>query len=44
MIFPYSLVNLFWKKKEFFEFKFAPIFAKLRQKWEEEKLFEEQNV
>lgn len=32
------------EEKEFFEFKFAPIFAKLRQKWEEEKLFEEQNV
>ncbi|BCD28577.1 MULTISPECIES: FliH/SctL family protein [Bacillus] len=25
------------EEKEFFEFKFAPIFAKLRQKWEEEK-------
>ena len=32
------------EEKEFFEFKFAPIFAKLRRKWEEEKLFEEQNV
>lgn len=32
------------EEKEFFEFKFAPIFAKLRQKWEEEKVFEEQNV
>lgn len=32
------------EEKEFFEFKFASIFAKLRQKWEEEKLFEEQNV
>lgn len=32
------------EEKEFFEFKFAPIFAKLRQKWEEGKLFEEQNV
>ncbi|KMQ05849.1 flagellar assembly protein H [Bacillus cereus] len=32
------------EEKEFFEFKFVPIFAKLRQKWEEEKLFEEQNV
>lgn len=44
MISPCSLVNLFEEEKEFFEFKFAPIFAKLRQKWEEEKLFEEQNV
>ena len=42
MISPCSLVNLFEEEKEFFEF--APIFAKLRQKWEEEKLFEEQNV
>ncbi|PFD85509.1 flagellar assembly protein H [Bacillus anthracis] len=32
------------EEKEFFEFKFTSIFAKLRQKWEEEKLFEEQNV
>ncbi|OQR55823.1 FliH/SctL family protein [Bacillus sp. CDB3] len=32
------------EEKEFFEFKFAPIFAKLRRKWEEKKLFEEQNV
>lgn len=32
------------EEKEFFEFKFAPIFAKLRHKWEEEKLFEEQKV
>ncbi len=32
------------EEKEFFEFKFAPIFAKLRQKWEEEKVFEEKNV
>lgn len=32
------------EEKEFFEFKFAPIFEKLRQKWEEQKLFEEQHV
>ncbi|MED0970091.1 FliH/SctL family protein [Bacillus paramycoides] len=32
------------EEKEFFEFKFAPIFEKLLHKWEEEKLFEEQNV
>lgn len=32
------------EEKEFFEFKFAPIFDKLRQKWEEQKKFEEQHV
>lgn len=32
------------EEKEFFEFKFKPIFEKLRQKWEEQKIFEEQNV
>ncbi|PEB53940.1 flagellar assembly protein H [Bacillus pseudomycoides] len=29
------------EEKEFFEFKFAPIFEKLRQRWEEQKVFEE---
>ena len=32
------------EEKEFFEFKFAPIFENLRQKWEEQKRFEEQHV
>ncbi|AWC32329.1 flagellar assembly protein H [Bacillus cytotoxicus] len=32
------------EEKEFFEFKFKPIFEKLRQKWEEQKVFEEKNV
>ena len=32
------------EEKEFFEFKFSPIFEKLRQQWEEKQLFEGQKV
>ncbi|KFN03802.1 flagellar assembly protein H [Bacillus clarus] len=32
------------EEKEFFEFKFAAIFEKLRQRWEEQKLFKEQKT
>ncbi|PFJ17237.1 flagellar assembly protein H [Bacillus cereus] len=32
------------EEKEFFEFKFASIFEKLREKWQDQQLFGEQNV
>ncbi|MGG2092767.1 FliH/SctL family protein [Bacillus sp. S13(2024)] len=32
------------EEKEFFEFKFKPIFEKLREQWEEQQLFEGQTV